>query len=230
MLDEKQFFENLTKVRKRILLACQRTGREPREITMVAVTKNVSTPIIALAYQAGLRIFGENRIQEASAKIPTLASDTKWHLVGHLQKNKINKALELAFDFIESLDSLDLALKLNRHLASLKKTQKVLLEVNIAQEEQKHGFAPEELSLVLPQILGCENLHVLGLMTMGPNLVDANQMRPYFTKARMIFEELKIKNSKFRILSMGMSKDFDVAIEEGATMIRVGQALFGQQG
>lgn len=225
MTDGNKLFENLKKVQDRIASACGQAGREPEEITLVAVTKSVEVNSILKAYEWGLRSFGENRVQEAQNKISSLR-EAQWHLIGHLQRNKISKALDLNFDIIESLDSLELAQSLSGKLSSRARTQKVLLEINIANEPKKHGFGPEAAPEAAAKIRELKNLNLVGVMTLGPDLADANLMRPYFAKTRKIFEELKIKNTEFKILSMGMSKDFEVAIEEGASMIRVGRAIF----
>jgi pyridoxal phosphate enzyme (YggS family) len=212
---------NIQQVEKRIARACEKAGRSLDEVTLVVVTKTITPAQIEAAYQAGIRHFGENRIQEAVAKLPlltNLGSRPTWHMVGHLQTNKAKTALEL-FDIIHSVDSVKLAEVLS-HRAE--RTIPILLEVSIAGEESKFGFAQEELPLAIKQISQLPNLEVKGLMTIAPWVEDQEEVRPVFRQLRQLRDSLGLEH-----LSMGMTDDFEVAIEEGATMVRIGRAIFG---
>jgi pyridoxal phosphate enzyme (YggS family) len=214
---------NLEKVQKRIATACQRSGRSPEEVTVIAVTKTVAPDLIAAAHELGIRNFGENRVQEAEPKIKGLAllePHPTWHMIGHLQSNKAKNAIEL-FDIIHSVDSIKLAEVLNR------RTQQklpVLLEVNVAGEASKTGFALYEVEPALTSIRQLPNLEVRGLMTVAPMEADAETVRPIFRQMRQLRDKLGLEH-----LSMGMTDDFEVAIEEGATMVRIGRAIFGER-
>jgi len=224
-LNRAKLFENIKKIQSRIAAACLRAGRNPKDIVLVAVTKQVDPANIIEAHHFGLTNFGENTIQEASLKISTLKVEANWHFIGHLQKNKLNKAISLNFSLIQSIDSLELAQLLDEKLRPTGAIQNVLLEINIAKEPQKHGFDPQELPLVFEEISKLKNIKPLGLMTMGPEKENSEAMRPYFREAKKIFDSLT-KKTPLEILSMGMSNNFEVAIEEGATMVRVGRAMF----
>lgn len=214
--------ENLKSIRTQIQQSCARVGRSPQEISFIAVTKQVSVEKIFYAHSLGIDHFGENRIQEAKMKIGQLPNTLKWHMIGHLQTNKVKDAVVM-FDMIQSLDSLRLAERLRRVAREVDKTVEVLLEVNIGKEPTKSGFLEHEVKDVFDKIQKWEGLKVRGLMTVAPLLVNPEEVRPFFKKMRILFEGLK----GLEILSMGMSHDYSVAIEEGSTMIRVGQALFG---
>ena len=209
----------LEDVRKRIETAAARAGRNPREITLLAVTKKFPATQIAGAYHLGLRDFGENYVQEFETKYPELArlEGARFHLIGHLQSNKTRRAAEL-FQVIQTVDSAKLA----RRLDSEGKRLDVMLEVKLSHEESKAGAAPEELDGVVSAVRGCANLSLIGLMTMPPWTDEAEPSRPYFVELRKLAEKYSLKQ-----LSMGMSHDFEVAIEEGSTCVRVGTALFG---
>ena len=213
--------ENLERVRERIELACERAGRDASEVTLIGVTKTVGPETVVEAYEAGLRDFGENRVQEAVAKIDAvelLGVQPSWHLIGHLQTNKV-KAAAGRFGIIHSVDSLRLAEALSRRYQT---DVLVLLEVNVAQDAAKYGFAPEEVAAALSEIAVLPHIDVLGLMTIAPITSDPEETRPTFRRLRELRDELGLDE-----LSMGMSGDFEVAIEEGATMVRVGTAIFG---
>ncbi len=212
---------NVQEVEKRIARACEKGGRSRDEVTLVVVTKTIAPAQIEAAFQAGIRHFGENRIQEAVAKLPLLGNldpHPTWHMVGHLQTNKAKTALEL-FDIIHSVDSVKLAEVLS-HRAE--RTIPILLEVNIAGEESKFGFAEEALAPAIEQISDLPNLEVKGLMTIAPLVEDPEQVRPVFRRLRQLRDSLGLEQ-----LSMGMTDDFEVAIEEGATIVRIGRAIFG---
>jgi pyridoxal phosphate enzyme (YggS family) len=213
--------ENLARVRERLDRACQKAGRLPEEITLVAVAKGVGPEMISQAHSLGIRHFGENRVQEAQGKISGLKRlDITWRMVGHLQTNKAKLALEL-FQAIDSVDSLPLARALSRRAPA---PLPILLEVNVSGEATKFGFLSEALPLALEEIARLPNLEVRGLMTVAPLVEDPQEVRPIFAKLRGLAQALGLKE-----LSMGMSDDFEVAIEEGATQIRLGRAIFGQR-
>ena len=212
---------NLASVRQRIDVACRRAGRPIEDVTLVGVSKGVSARSVAEACAAGLTDLGENRVQEAAAKIEAvtvLGEQPSWHLIGHLQTNKAKTATRL-FDILHSVDSLRLAQALSRRT---NERLPVLLEVNVAQDAAKFGFAPEEVTSALAAIAALPNLDVRGLMTIAPLTDDPETSRPFFRRLRELRDTLGLAD-----LSMGMTGDFEVAIEEGATMIRVGRAIFG---
>jgi pyridoxal phosphate enzyme (YggS family) len=214
---------NIREVQRRITQACERSLRSLGEITLVAVTKGVETSAIRAAFDSGIRDFGENRVQEAEGKIAQL-SDLKpavtWHMVGHLQSNKAKAAVEL-FDIIHSVDSVRLAEILSRRA---QKTLPVLLEVNVSGEVTKAGFSLGELVVAVKEIGQLPNLKLMGLMTVAPVTTEPEAVRPVFRKLRELRDSLGLKH-----LSMGMTDDFEVAIEEGATMLRIGRAIFGER-
>ena len=215
---------NLASVRQRIDAACKRAGRSAGDVTLVGVSKGAPARAVAEACAAGLTDVGENRVQEAAAKIPAvsaLSHQPTWHLIGHLQTNKAKTATRL-FDILHSVDSLRLAQALSRRA---NERLPVLLEVNVAQDAAKFGFAPEEVTSALAAIAALPNLDVRGLMTIAPLTDDPETSRPVFRRLRELGDALNLAE-----LSMGMTGDFEVAIEEGATMIRVGRAIFGPGG
>lgn len=210
--------ENLTHVRRRLAEAAASAGRDPDSVQLVAVSKGVPAAAVQAAQAAGQRVFGENRIQEALPKIEALAPlGLQWRLIGHLQRNKVRAAA--AFAMIESVDSLRLAQALDRTLPQLRH---VLLEVNVSGEAAKWGFRPEELAAALAAIRALPRLKVEGLMTVAPLVADPEEVRSLFRTLRRLGEAHGLVS-----LSMGMSHDFEVAIEEGATSVRIGRAIFG---
>jgi pyridoxal phosphate enzyme (YggS family) len=220
--------ENLLAVRERVSAACERAGRSPDDVAIVAVSKTFPATLVAEACRAGLTDMGENRVQEAAAKIPqveALGSRPRWHLVGHLQTNKVKTALGL-FDIIHSVDSLRLAEAISRQAeqAALRQAGPVpvLLEVNVGGEASKFGFTPEEVGRAAEQMARLPGLAVQGLMTVAPLSGDPEEVRPVFRELRRLRDALGLRH-----LSMGMTDDFEVAIEEGATMVRIGRAIFG---
>lgn len=217
-------------VLSRISAACARAGRSAGEVTLVAVGKTVPPERLRAAVAAGYDVLGENRVQEAAAKIP-LVPGPRWHMVGHLQANKARRAVEL-FDVLEAVDSLDLARRLDWIAAELRPARPlpVLLEVNVAQDPAKAGFGPAEAAAALPELLELENLTVRGLMTIGLLVAEAEEARPTFAALRELAGTLRAAHPALGPeLSMGMTDDFEVAIEEGATIVRVGRALFGER-
>lgn len=211
--------ERLEKVEERIASACTRAGRARSQVVLIAVTKKFPADVIREAYDLGLRKFGENYVQEFEGKHPALADlkDAEFHLIGHLQSNKTRPAAEL-FRVIQTVDSAKLARRLNEIGTKLE----VMIEVKLSEEESKHGAAPESLPELITSIRTCPNLELTGLMTMPPWSDDPEQTRPYFRKLAAFGREHSLPK-----LSMGMSHDLEAAIEEGATHIRIGTALFG---
>jgi len=221
--------EKLERAQERIQAACQRAGRAA-EVTLVAVTKAVSVDRIAEAYRCGARHFGENRVQEFEEKRRGLTLPSAvWHVVGHVQTNKAKKAVEL-FDRIDSVDSLRLSEKLAAEALQKGKKLPVLVEVRLGAEATKSGVAPEQLAELAAQLAGLKELAVRGLMAVPPYLEPAERVRPYFRRLRELAEAVASKGItgiEMKTLSMGMSHDFEVAIEEGATEVRLGTAIFG---
>jgi PLP dependent protein len=227
--------ENVAQIRERIAAAARRAQRRPEEISLMAVTKTFPPERIREAYDAGLRLFGENRVQEFAGKTGALAdlSDADWHMIGHLQTNKAAKAAEL-FAAVDSVDSLRLAQKINASAQQLGKKLSVLIEINVGGEEAKTGIAPEssELDEILRAALGLEHLILRGLMTIPPFTEDPEGARPYFRRLREVRDQIAAKRLpavQMDVLSMGMSHDFEVAIEEGSTCVRLGTAIFGER-
>ena len=214
---------NLRDLEARIARACERAGRAPEEITLVAVTKTVAPPAIRAAFEAGIRHFGENRVQEAKGKIPQLSvlePHPTWHMIGHLQTNKAKTVLEL-FDIIHSIDSVRLAEILSRRVEN---NLPILLEVNVFGESSKSGLSLSEVPQAVEKISHLPRLEIKGLMTIAPLTDQPEEVRPIFRQLRDLRDSLGLEH-----LSMGMTDDFEVAIEEGATIIRVGRAIFGER-
>ncbi len=226
--------ENLASIQQRIAATCQRAGRERSEITLIAVSKTVPADRLREAIQCGVRVFGENRVQEAAAKIAELgtepgAIEIQWHLIGHLQSNKVRRAIEL-FDAIHSIDNLKLAERANSIASELGKRMPVFIEVNLGDEPLKTGAAPGEVQGLIEQIGKLESLELKGLMAVPPFPDDAEAARPFFRALRELRDQARasgLAGESFNELSMGMSNDFEVAIEEGATLVRIGTAIFG---
>ena len=222
--------ENVARVKERIAAACRRSGRRVEDVRLVAISKTMPPEMIRAAYDAGLREFGENRVQEAKAKRPALSDLTAtWHLVGHLQTNKAGPAREL-FHWIHSVDSLRLAEKLAQAAPCSSDRLPVLLEVNLGEEAAKSGVRGDEVGALAEQVARLETLDLRGLMVIPPFLEDPELVRRYFRRLRELAGEIasrNLPNVSMQELSMGMSHDFEVAIEEGATMVRVGTAIFG---
>lgn len=228
--------ENIKTIYRRICHAAMRVERNPEDVKLIAVTKTVDTERIKEAIDWGLRIFGESRVQEAKGKIEELsrlpATDyglptISWHLVGHLQKNKAKIAVQL-FDLIHSLDSIGLAAELNTHAERAGKIQRVLVQVKLSEEETKHGIPKENLQRLLDAIAGMKNLKLEGLMTMPPFLDNPEMARPYFRELRELRDKAERSGHTLSELSMGMTHDFEIAIEEGSTMVRIGTGIFAR--
>jgi len=227
--------ENIAGVRERIDQAARRVGRNPEEITLMAVSKTFPSQPIREAYEAGLRVFGENRVQEFTGKSDALRdlAGAEWHLIGHLQSNKANKAAEL-FSAVDSIDSVKLVEKLNAAAERLGKTLSVLIEVNVGGEEAKSGIDPQshELDAILESASQFHNLNIRGLMTIPPFTDDPEGARPYFRQLRELRDRISARSLphiEMAILSMGMSHDFEIAIAEGSTCVRVGTGIFGER-
>ena len=223
--------DNLKTVQGQIASAAKRAGRDPASISLVVVTKTVDAGRIREAVTAGARVLGENRVQEAKDKIEELGRIASWHLIGHLQTNKAKYAVKL-FDVIHSVDSIELAREIDRQAAKIDKIQDVLIEVSIAGEAAKAGIALSEAAALVRQAAGLKNISIKGLMAIPPFLGDPEQVRPYFRKLRGLAGDVAaehIPGVSLAELSMGMSGDFEVAVEEGATMVLVGTAIFGER-
>ncbi len=221
--------DNLSAVQERIAKAAARVGRDPEGITLVAVTKTMPVERIREAMDAGQRVFGENRVQEAQAKVEAVGRDIQWHLIGHLQRNKVKFVCDL-FDLIESVDSLPLARDIDAHAAKRGIVMPILIQVNIGDETTKSGVSASAALGLVQQAATLSHLVIRGLMCVPPAVEVAERSRAYFIELRSLAEQIaaeRIPTVSMSELSMGMSHDFDVAIEEGATMVRVGSAIFG---
>jgi len=222
--------DHLEIIRQRIKAACDRSDREPNSLTLLAVTKTQRPERVTAAAELGLLLFGENKVQEAKAKIPLCPDRLRWHFIGHLQSNKCRDAVQL-FQMIQSVDSLPLAQEINKRAEEAAKTMPVLLEVNLAGEASKFGYRPQALLAELKQINALSRIEIQGLMTVPPWSPDAESSRPHFRRLRELKKECEqVLGAQLPHLSMGMSGDFSAAIEEGATIIRIGTALFGPRG
>lgn len=221
--------ENLDRVQEQIAHAAAKSGRSINDVKLVAITKTHPVEKVREAIDAGQALFGESRVQEARAKIPELPSNVRWHLVGHLQKNKIRHALPL-FEMIHSADSLELAQEMNRIAQEEGLHPRVLLEVNVAGEASKFGFQPDKLRQQMETLLVLPRLSIEGLMCIPPLVEEAEGAREYFVQLRELRDSLENEcNVKLPRLSMGMTNDFLIAVEEGATLVRVGTAIFGER-
>jgi len=219
--------ENFEQIQRRIRAACERAGRAPDSVALLAVTKSQPPELVRAAADCGQILFGENKVQEAKAKIPLCPGRLRWHFIGHLQSNKCRDAVEL-FEMIQSVDSLPLAREISKRAEQSAKTMPILLEVNSAGEAGKFGYKPERLRADLKEINALPRIEIHGLMTVPPWSDDPEKVRPHFRRLRELKSECEqILGAPLSHLSMGMSGDFEVAIEEGATLIRIGTALLG---
>lgn len=213
----------------RVAAACERSGRRADEVSIIAVSKTYGPERIAEAAAAGITVFGENRVQEARQKIPLCAGNLEWHMIGHLQRNKARQAVDL-FETIHSIDSLQLLETVDSICAEKGKTMPVNLEVNVSGERSKYGMAPEDVREVLVRSLELMSVEVIGLMTIPPFAEDPGKSRPFFRELRELRNRMRADTGvPLDELSMGMSNDFEIAVEEGATCIRIGSLLFGQR-
>lgn len=222
--------ENVERILERIEKACHEAGRSTDSVKLLAASKTRTPKEIEEAFESGIKLFGENRVQEAKEKIPLLSHlPIQWHMIGHLQTNKVKKALEL-FDCIQTVDRESLVRELDKRLLSLGRKLPVLIEVKLSPEETKHGCPLEDLERLTELVLSKETLELKGLMTVPPYFEDIDKVRPYFAKLRELKEKLEQSfNVKLPELSMGMSHDFEAAILEGATIVRIGTAIFGER-
>ncbi len=223
--------ENLKLVEEKIQNACKRSGRNRSEVTLIAVSKTKPVEMMEEALEVGVSIFGENKVQEIVKKEPLLPKDTQWHLIGHLQRNKVRQ-IAGKVKRIHSVDSLRLAEQIQKEYEKINQTAEILLEVNVAREESKFGLMPEETEGVLREISTMPNIHVCGLMTIAPFVEDPEENRVHFRDLRKLLVDINgknIDNISMSELSMGMTGDYEVAIEEGATYVRVGTGIFGSR-
>jgi pyridoxal phosphate enzyme (YggS family) len=238
---ENRLSENIKNIYRRIAHATMRAGRDPHDVKLIGVTKNVGADVVVKALEIGLRDFGENRVQEFRQKLSDVRNligvppggtlkgyRPRWHLIGHLQKNKAKMAIEL-FDLIHSVDSEELAETVNRLAEKINKKQRVLVQVKLSDEESKYGILQKNMMGMLNGLREMRHLKVEGLMTIPPFFDDPERVRPYFRELRAIRDHAETMGFSLRELSMGMSHDFEVAVEEGATMVRVGTAIFGER-
>ena len=223
--------ENLKTIRERVDAACERAGRRPGGVTLIAVSKTKPLSMLQEAYRAGARDFGENKVQEILEKYPEMPEDARFHMIGHLQTNKVKQVVGKAV-LIHSVDSLHLAEKIEQEAAKRDLTADILLEVNVAREESKFGLMLEEVIPLLEEVKNLPHVRVRGLMTIAPNVENPEENRKHFKKLYQLYVDIKSKNidnGTMSVLSMGMTGDFEVAVEEGATMIRVGTGIFGSR-
>ncbi|MBO4695743.1 MAG: YggS family pyridoxal phosphate-dependent enzyme [Lachnospiraceae bacterium] len=224
--------DRIAEVKEQIRLRCEKSNRDPSEVTLIAVSKTKPLSMITEAMESGQAEFGENKVQEMCEKAAQLdGQPVHWHLIGHLQSNKVKKAVSVA-ELIHSVDSLSLAQEIDKYAAKAGKCQDILLEVNVADEESKFGLKPDEVIPLVKEIAGLKNLRLRGLMTVAPYTDDAETNRPYFRALHDLMVDINkknIDNISVDILSMGMSGDYGVAVEEGATHVRVGTYLFGER-
>ncbi len=222
---------NLRDVRANIEAACKRAGRSADEVTLIAVSKTKGADLIREAYDAGVRDFGENRVQEILAKKDILPQDIRWHMIGHLQRNKVRQVIDKVV-MIHSVDSYELAKEISVQAVKRSLTMRVLLEVNIASEESKFGLAPADVAALAEEVSRLDNIRLEGLMCVAPMTETPEDNREYFRRMREILIDTNSKsvhNISMQFLSMGMTLDYQIAVEEGASMVRVGTAVFGQR-
>lgn len=221
--------ENYRQIQERVRKACLRAGRSPEEVTLIAVSKTKPVSMLKEAYEAGARDFGENKVQEILEKYPCLPEDIRWHMIGHLQTNKVRQVVGKAC-LIHSVDSVKLAREIDKESAKRGLVTPILLEINVAEEESKFGFRLEEAEDAIDEMASLSHIMVRGLMTIAPYVEDPEENRQFFKKLNQFYVDMKSKkadNVNMNVLSMGMTGDFEVAVEEGATMVRVGTGIFG---
>ena len=221
--------DNLILLRDKIRRAAEKSNRRAEDIILVCVTKDRAPCQISEVIEAGVTDIGENKVREAALKYKNIENEVNWHLVGHLQTNKVKEAIQI-FDMIHSLDSIKLAAAIDKEAGKIGKVTKVLLQVNVSAEETKFGVEPAHLFEILSEVSKFKNLNICGMMTIAPLVDDAAKVRPYFKNTKELFDKaksVKLNNVDMKYLSMGMSQDFEAAIEEGANMVRIGTAIFG---
>ncbi len=220
---------NLEIIQSKIVKACERSGRNPAELEIIAVTKTIDIESIDYALDCGINSIGENKVQEIMDKYPKIQKPVKWHLIGHLQTNKVKYIIDKV-DLIHSLDSISLAEEINKRAAKLSLIKDVLIQVNVAEEESKFGIGYDEVDSFIEQLQGFDNIRVRGFMTIAPYFEDPEQVRPYFRRLKQKFDEYQkkeLKGNDIEFLSMGMTNDYEVAAEEGANLLRIGTGIFG---
>ena len=223
--------ENLNQVRKNIQEACEVSGRDPKEVTLIAVSKTKPVPMLLEAYDAGARVFGENKVQEIVDKYPQLPEDIQWHMIGHLQRNKVKYIVDKV-SMIHSVDSLRLAQTIEQEAAKHDVCVPILLEVNVAQEETKFGLKMEEVLPLVESVAEFPHIKIQGLMTIAPYVQNPEENRPVFRQLKKLSVDIAAKNINnvtMSVLSMGMTGDYQVAVQEGARMVRVGTGIFGER-
>ena len=223
--------ENLAQIENNIIAACEKVGRNRKEVTLIAVSKTKPVSMLEEAYETGIRDFGENKVQEMCDKFDCLPKDIRWHMIGHLQTNKVKYLMDKAY-LIHSVDSLKLAQEIEKQAAKHNRIVDILIEVNIAQEESKFGLAIQDVLVLVKEIAKLSHLRIKGLMTIAPYVENPEDNRLYFRQIKQLSVDIasqNIENVSMDILSMGMSGDYQVAIEEGATMVRVGTSIFGER-
>lgn len=223
--------QNLAQVRSNIEKACKAVGRNPEEVTLIAVSKTKPVPMLQEAYDADARVFGENKVQEIMDKYDQLPDDVQWHMIGHLQRNKVKYIVDKVA-MIHSVDSLRLAEAIEQEAAKHDVCVPILIEVNVAEEESKFGVKTEEVIPLLEEISGFSHIQVKGLMTIAPFVEDPESNRPVFRELKKLSVDIEAKNINnitMSVLSMGMTGDYEVAVQEGATMVRVGTGIFGER-
>lgn len=223
--------ENIAETERKIAEACKRAGRDTSEVNLIAVSKTKPFEMLLEAYDAGIRDFGENRVQELMEKIPAMPEDIRWHMIGHLQRNKVKYIVGKVY-MIHSVDSLELAQEISREAVKRQVRVKVLLEVNVAGEESKFGTTPEEVLSLAEAVAKLPGIEVKGLMTIAPYVEDQEENRVYFQKLKQLSVDIyskNIDNISMDVMSMGMTGDYSVAVEEGATYVRVGTGIFGER-
>ena len=223
--------ENYRYVLKKVEEACVRSGRDPKDVTLIAVSKTKPVEMIEEAMEAGARVFGENKVQELCDKYEQLPKDLHWHLIGHLQRNKVKYIVDKA-ELIHSVDSLKLAEEISKEALKKNVEVNILIEVNVAEEESKFGVSVEETPVLVEEIANLPGIHIQGLMTIAPYTTDPEENRPVFRTLKKLAVDIKKKNIDnvcMDVLSMGMTGDYQVAVEEGATLVRVGTGIFGER-
>ncbi len=223
--------DNLEQIRQKIKEACDRAGRDEGGVTLISVSKTKPLSMLKEAYEAGARDFGENKVQELMEKIPEMPEDVRWHMIGHLQRNKVKYIVGKVF-MIHSVDSLRLAEEISREAVKQDRSVNILLEVNVAGEESKFGVSPEETTDLVINVSKLPGIHICGLMTIAPFVDNAEDNRQFFRKLKQLsvdIERKNIDNVSMNVLSMGMTGDYSVAVEEGATCVRVGTGIFGER-
>ena len=228
-MNEYSIKDNIEEVKNNIAAACQEAGRAPEEVTLIAVSKTKPVELLREAYDCGCRDFGENKVQELLDKYEVMPKDIRWHMIGHLQRNKVKYIIDKV-DLIHSVDSIRLAETIEKEAAKHNITVNILIEVNVAGEESKFGLAPEDVPEFVLEVAKFRHIRVMGLMTIAPFVEDSEENRRIFQLLRKLSVDIEAKNVDnitMRILSMGMTNDYTVAVEEGATMVRVGTGIFG---